>query len=454
MKKKLKEKNKTMKKVTVKPFFFFIGVFVFCLNGMLCFAESAKYDIYAPLTQGERTTAPKLRDIAAQLNLLPFKIIKLPITKTIYYIQKYNIDKKAKWIYDTFKENGATLHFGAVNFDRRSYGVDLDMIQVARAKERYPNLVVDGWVKYSNDVYFQAGTEIGAKRILESGFKASGLFQYEDRGEGRFFGIGSNTSAGDGSSFKLEKTTLAFLLGYEINPIWDIDTEFSYQNNNISKGENKGMNNTEDYFGSENLVGINGDEILYFEIKIARDTRDHKDDPTEGSYQLGSVSFNEGISGSDVRYFKYTIDTAKYFSLGSPRRVLAIRFYGEHNDGINNGKVPFYDLAKLGGYGVLPRLSQTLRGFTFNRFFGENSALINIEYRYTIWEYRDFKLDAAIFFDEGQVFNKFSKFQFKNFRESYGVEFRTTIAHMSLINLAIAHGDEGTQLYIKTKVAF
>ena len=111
-------------------------------------------------------------------------------------------------------------------------------------------------------------------------------------------------------------------------------------------------------------------------------------------------------------------------------------------------------MAKLGGYGVFPRLSHTLRGYDNNRFFGESAALFNAEYRYRIWEYRDWKTDAVLFWDEGQVFRDLSNFQLKDFRESYGLGFRISLLEHAVICVEVAHGSEGTNFYLKSGAPF
>jgi len=128
--------------------------------------------------------------------------------------------------------------------------------------------------------------------------------------------------------------------------------------------------------------------------------------------------------------------------------------FGEHHDELGGGSIAFYDQAKLGGSGLLPRLSGMHRGFVHNRFYGESAVSLNLEYRYTIWEYQAFKMNAALFFDEGQVFNEFNDFEFKDFRESYGVGFYITHDRKSMLNLTVARSDEGTQLYLKNRLVF
>ena len=98
--------------------------------------------------------------------------------------------------------------------------------------------------------------------------------------------------------------------------------------------------------------------------------------------------------------------------------------------------------------------SETLRAYDPNRFTDRSLLLLNLEYRYNIWEYKDWKTDAVIFMDEGQVFRNFGDFKLRDFRESYGVGLRTSIAGIVLLSLEAAHGDEGTHFYAKSTTPF
>ena len=111
-------------------------------------------------------------------------------------------------------------------------------------------------------------------------------------------------------------------------------------------------------------------------------------------------------------------------------------------------------MVKLGSSGTFPTRSQTSRAYVYNRYCGQGALLLNLEYRYTVMQYKEFKLNTAPFLDSGQVFSDFGKIQFKYFRESYGVGFYLSYAKTTLLTFSIAHGNEGTQFYIDNQIAF
>lgn len=416
-------------------------------------AADLSYDRYAPV--GDYPALPSAKkNIASHFLVYPFEILRWPVDQGLVYIEKHHIDKKVKWVYDFIEDQGITPRANVVSVGSFGAGMDVDFIRVLRQKERLPDGMFKSWIQWTKDVHFEVGTEVGIERIGNTGFLASTFFQYEDRPEEHFYGIGPDTSAGDGTAYQMEMTTIEPKIGYRFNPTHNTELKLGYRNINITEGEHEGRGIPDKIFFPQTIPGIEGDDILTAGWEYSRDSRNRQEDSTTGGHQRLGVSFNEGVNGSEARYFKYQAEASQFFRLGSDRRVLALHFYGEHNDEMNRHHVPFHQMAKLGGFGSYPRLSHTLRGFDFNRFFDESAALFNLEYRYTIWEYRDFKLDTILFWDEGQVFGEFSEFQLKDFRESYGGGFRLGVAHHIIFAVEIAHGDEGTHFYVKSSAPF
>ena len=420
------------------------------------YAESISYDPYAPTYR----EVPKDRSLGASSlsNLLvsPLQLVRWPIDQTLQFVEKHRLDDKAIWIYDQIKNQGVTPSVNVVKITDIGVGAEFDFVRITRQKLNFSDLIVDGHIRYNQDAIFDVGSKVGWNRIAGTDAYTYGVFKYEDRPQEHFYGLGPHSSRGDGSVFSMEQTTLKSVVGYDWNPNLKSEGFFSYRNINISGGKDGGRGQIREHpsFSAERVPGIEGDSIIAVGLDLRFDTRDRQDNTTRGGLRRFAISFNEGLDSSDARYFKYITELSQYFRLGSDRRVLAFRFYGEHNDKLDEREVPFHQMAKLGGYGAYPRLSQPLRAFNFNRFFDDSAALFNLEYRYTVWEYRHFKLDSVFFWDEGQVFKEISKFKISDFRESYGIGFRLSLRNTMIISLEVAHGDEGTNLYIKSKAPF
>jgi outer membrane protein assembly factor BamA len=76
--------------------------------------------------------------------------------------------------------------------------------------------------------------------------------------------------------------------------------------------------------------------------------------------------------------------------------------------------------------------------------------VINIEYRYPVWEY----MDGQLFFDAGRVFDSIKDVSFKDFKYSGGIGLRFVAGEYFLSRLQLAYGNEGFRVLFKTSQAF
>lgn len=405
-------------------------------------------------TAGTQSSGEPLKGVFSRALEFPFQLIKWPIDQGLLFTEKHHLDKKTLWLYEQGLKYGFKPRFGTVDIAWMPYyGADLNFLALAGQKDRFPDFFVKGTVLHCPTVFLQTGAEIGAQRIGGTGFHSKGFVNYDKEEREPFYGIGPHSSRGDTTTYRMETTQVGIQGGYEFSPTIDLSGDFDYKHVKISSHVHDNKSDIASIFGP-NVPGLSGDNLLGYTMTLRRDTRDSKDDATQGSYQQFLVRYTDGVNHSQARYFTYQLDMAKYFQLASPRRIFVARLFAECNDEVDHGTIPFYNMAKLGGEGSNPRESETSRAFVYNRFYGEDALLVNFEYRYTVMEYRGFKLKTALFSDTGQVFEKISKFQFSDFRESYGVGFYLSYAKNTVVNFSVAHGDEGTRFYVKNKLAF
>ncbi len=410
-------------------------------------AQELSYDRYAPVYDQVKGRSA-LGSVANDFLTYPFELVRWPTNKALVFAEEQNLPTKAHWLYDTSVDHGFTPYLGF-----RRYGGEVDLIRATRQKVRFPDYTLKGWVD-KNETRFFTGGKIGAESILGSPFRTFGLVQYEHRPEEHFYGIGPDTSRGEGTSYKQEQTTLEAAVGYSADPSFSADLKFSYRNINIGDGHDGGRGVIDRTFPNQTIPGLDGDEIVAAGLELVRDTRNHKEMSTRGYYARLGSSINEGLFNSEARYLKNILEFSKYQKLGSDRRIFVFHTYVENNNPFEDRRVPFHDMAKLGGYGNHPSLSHTFRGFNENRFFDQNAVVFNFEYRYTIYEYRDWKTDAVFFWDEGQVFKKLSKMQIQDFEGTYGMGFRVSLLNHVLLSIEMAHGNEGTDFYVKNRSPF
>lgn len=409
----------------------------------------------APLRAGGENTnyAKSTTRFAAQVLTFPFEVIRWPIDQTLVVTEKYHLDDKAFWFYNQMLDRGVSPYFNNIDLLKREVGLDVEWLRLTGLNAKQPDASITSWLHYAHGVNLSAGTKLKAERIHESNFYTYGSAQYENRPEEHFYGIGPDTSKGDGTSFRMETTQLTYAAGYQFTPFTSFEASFGYRNVNITNGEDGGRGEIDRIFPGQ-ITGLGGDELLAWEMAFSRDTRDHEGNSTKGSLQKLQAGYYEGLGSSEAGFFKLAGELAHFFQLGSEDRVLVTRALGEHRIERGDKQIPFHQMSMLGGYGAAPRLSHTLRGYSFNRFFDESLLLLNLEYRYSIWQRGDMRLQTVAFFDEGQVFGEWSEMQIKDFKESYGGGFRFSVAHLNLLSVEIAHGDEGTAFYVKSNMPF
>lgn len=442
------------KKLKLKRFLpsFCFCVLVFAVSG---YADDAKTDNYAPVYASPPAATP-LKDALSRAIEFPFQILKWPVDQLLVYTEDYRLDKKTLWIYDRLVDIGLKPHLDSMNYSLLpSYGLDFDLVRLARQKVNYPDLIIRGWINHGPTSYFQVGTEIGVQRIGDTGFHVSGIAEYDNRRNENFYGIGPHSSRGDSTSYVEEKTTMGVKAGYEFSPSLDLFSMLEFSHVNIKDRAIDGKGDIPEIFPKKHIPGDHGDGLLSPSLGLDHDTRDSKEDATKGGYEKFLFKFTNGVQSSKACYFTYLADLARYFQLGSPKRILVTRFFGEFNQPTNDGRVPFYEMAKLGGPGMFPfQGSQTLRGFVYDRFYGDSALLLNIEYRYTVWQYKEFKMNTVLFWDEGEVSKGFSTFLIKDFQGSYGTGFYVSYLQTVLISFNVAHGNEGTKFYLENKLPF
>jgi hypothetical protein len=148
------------------------------------------------------------------------------------------------------------------------------------------------------------------------------------------------------------------------------------------------------------------------------------------------------------------LELTQYFKLWSERRIFVANFTAEHLQDFDHSSLPFFELARLGGYGTQPEGSGTQRGYVYNRFFDKSDAVVNLEYRYNVWQYGDLGADWVLFTDIGKVFGELHEFGVGGMKVSYGTGIRIKSHRRVFLSLQLAHSNEGTEFYVKTKTPF
>ena len=124
-------------------------------------------------------------------------------------------------------------------------------------------------------------------------------------------------------------------------------------------------------------------------------------------------------------------------------RRLAFRARYEKTHPHRDDNVPFYELATLGG-------PNTLRGYSNDRFRDEGYLLATVEYRYPVFDI----LDAVVFYDVGQVFQRYQEVDLSAFHHDVGAGLRVYGRQGVAGRLEVAYSPEGVRVLARVGTTF
>jgi outer membrane protein assembly factor BamA len=178
------------------------------------------------------------------------------------------------------------------------------------------------------------------------------------------------------------------------------------------------------------------------------DDRDNTHRPVNGTFihLYGSAlkGMQSDSAGRNLGWTHWEAEVQKLFPLfWGPHRTFLLRGFVESSQPLAGREVPFY---------VLPRLDQNhaLRGFDRNRFQDRAAFVMNLEYRYPIWE----TWDAVLFVDHGSVFPDLASFHWAALQRSFGgaINFLSENGFLFLLQYGIS-GDQ-SELLLSLQQAF
>ena len=269
-----------------------------------------------------------------------------------------------------------------------------------------------------------------------------------------FFGIGNETERGDNdrnrTNFRHEELGGELTVGAAWAKWLRTQLLIDYTDHIIEDGDGT-YDSTLDVFDLQTTPGLDGAALLGLGGSIAFDTRDNGFYPSRGGLAEFSVTLFNQVDEDNYGFTRYTMELSRYLTLFRPGRIFAIRLLGEVNTRLSDDKeTPFFERANLGG-------ATSLRGYSTGRFRDKDLILLNVEYRYPIWDaYRDLRgaADAVVFVDIGRVFDDLKKDTFKDYKASYGGGIRARTTEDFVFRAEISRSSEEINLILKFEPVF
>jgi outer membrane protein assembly factor BamA len=255
-----------------------------------------------------------------------------------------------------------------------------------------------------------------------------------------YYGAGPDSRKTGRSDYRLEDTNVEVRPGVRIYKGLRATAIGSFLAVNTGPGHSTRYISTEDQFRPGIAPGIDRQTNFWRGGGLVEyDWRDHPSGATSGGRYAAQYIRYLDRQFSSYSFFRLDLDAVQYIPLFNRTRVIALHGASSFTDTQNSQRVPFYLQPILGG-------PDTLRGFRYGRFYGNNSALVSAEYRWFCSPI----LELAAFADGGRVFNRWEQWNFHNLQTNVGfsvhVKGRTGRSAFSL-DTGFSH--EGFQIWFR-----
>lgn len=274
---------------------------------------------------------------------------------------------------------------------------------------------------------------------------ADGRLLLEARGSLReypresFFGVGPDSRREDRTSFLLRQSLVNGRAGVRIAPALMVGGGMGLLTPQTGEGTQSSVPPISALFDPSTAPGLGvRTDFLVSSAFVEVDYREPLNARRGGWYRLGVSDYND--RSGDVWSFRRTeIDLRQYIGFFDDRRVIALRGFLSTSSATDDSQgVPFFLMPHLGG-------NDTLRGFRNYRFRGPHALLLQAEYRWEAWS----GLDAAFFYDAGEVGLRRSDLALKDLEHNYGFGFRFNTSNGVVMRVDAAFGSrDGKHLHI------
>jgi len=264
--------------------------------------------------------------------------------------------------------------------------------------------------------------------------------QHRNISEMPYYGPGPDSSKTGRSNYRLEDTNVELRPGVRVFKGLNAGLIGSYLAVNTGPGHATRYISTEEQFSPSAAPGLDRQTNFWRGGGFVEyDWRDQAAYPASGGkYSAQYARFLDRNLGA-YSFGRLDLDASQHIPLFNRTRVFTLHGSSSRTFAGNGQLVPFYLQPTLGG-------SNTLRGYRFNRFYGDNSVMLNGEYRW----FCSPAIDLAVFVDAGKVFQHREQWNFRNLESDVGfsVRFKGRTAR-PVFSVDTAFSQEGFQLWFR-----
>lgn len=259
-----------------------------------------------------------------------------------------------------------------------------------------------------------------------------------------YYGAGPNSRKTGRSDYRLEDTNVEIRPGFRPFRGFSAGAIGSFLAVNVGPGHSTRYISSDKQFGSDVAPGIlqqtnfwRGGGFVEYDW---RDRLSHR--TTGGKYSAQYVRFLDHSLGA-YSFMRFDMDAVQYVPLFNHTRVITLHGASSLTDTNASQRLPFYLQSTLGG-------PDTLRGYRVGRFYGNNSAMVNAEYR---WEASPI-LDVVAFADGGKVFDSWEQWNLHRIQSDVGFGLRMKSRSKLVFSLDNGFSHEGFQIWFRVNNMF
>jgi hypothetical protein len=264
--------------------------------------------------------------------------------------------------------------------------------------------------------------------------------QFRQEPKETFFGSGHNTLRSASSAYLQEVFSSKIIHRRRISRALTLNALLGYQTVDIGTSISQLTPTIQSRYLPDQLPGLD-DRLHHLEAALLLRALfvDRPGSPLHGNRSLVRLEYKRSIDDDDFSHFQFLIRTEQFFELFY-RRTLSLHLGADWRFAPGRDRIPFYDLASLGG-------NELLRGYRRGRFRDLGTVLAAATYKYPVWKF----LDGELFYETGRTFHQPNDFTLNGWKFSWGAGLRLWVPRGLIFEQLIAISAEETRLLFNFK---